>query len=491
MVARANKLGWIPSQILIYTRPWETRFHIKLGLELRERLGGVPLKFATFFWRAHRLTSAEGLPCIYMPWELRTVRIDKSLPDPACMQLDETLIPADGTGLLLMLHMERFLPRTGPLAEEFLVKHCAVLDRLVAPRTLSVSSMYDHFVYVLAGCLANRKQGAHFAFVSCGVPGGRVLALKTPWATWESPEIHGYGPELALDHVRETLLLPSTDRIDYMMPVVRPPLRSRWRTLLSQLYAELVDGREGSYFAHRRPWTRFVRSWSAERTVTHNEALMDLRKGDPLPSGAFVYIPLHMEPEASILMYSPWLRDQLELVRLVAQAVPYGTRIVVKENPKMLAMRPHEFLRKMKSIPGVLLAHPEIPTAELILRAVCTVTLAGTASLEAAILGRPSLVVGKPPFVFLSPSMSVSPGPELHQRVWAIVLGRSAERPGIAADAWRRWLRATFPGSAVPTFRRRDGTLCSEPQIPDDSANVQAYIEYILSCLEQCQRAGV
>ena len=70
----------------------------------------------------------------------------------------------------MMLNSERFLPKSGKSKETFGRKHLVVLNKLITKDTLSVSSMYDHYVYWLAGALAIAKDGYHFAFCASGLP---------------------------------------------------------------------------------------------------------------------------------------------------------------------------------------------------------------------------------------------------------------------------------------------------------------------------------
>jgi hypothetical protein len=188
-------------------------------------------------------------------------------------------------------------------------------------------------------------------------------------------------------------------------------------------------------------------------------------------------------------MYSPWLRDQTELVRLIAQALPFGAAVLVKENPKMLSRRSPEFLQRLKTIPGVQLVHPKCSSTYLSKKAVCTVSLAGTACLEAALLGKNSLVTGNPPFTFLLPDIIVSSGKELHERISSLAREHPCSIKSISHQAWRCWLKASFKGSCVPLFKKPDGSVSPEMQIDYGQANVYAYVRFILSCLgEDCDK---
>ena len=473
-----------PSQVLIYTRPWEVRFHIALGKALQQHYHGIPLRFASFFSWAHDYIKKAGLESVYLPDELAAVSGDE-LSGNRLKALDNELHQRLGAGLYLMLNSERFLPKEGELADQFLKKHVVILDRLVQPGTLSISAMYDHFCYWLAGSLANIRNGAHFAFVVCGVPGRRVLALRTPWQVWQAAQIDDDGPHLTLESAKKDMEKPSATRMEYMGASQTPSVSIRCLNRLKEIRMNEKDYQAKSYFATRwHVWDRFLSIRKSAAIAKRNDSLMDITDEEGVPANKFIYVPLHVEPEASILMYSPWLRDQTELVRLIAQALPFGATVLVKENPKMLSQRSPEFLQYLKTIPGVQLIHPKCSSTYLSKKAVCTVSLAGTACLEAALLGKNSLVTGNPPFTLLLPEITVNSGKELHERLSSLVREQSCSIKSISQQAWGCWLKASFKGSVVPLFKKPDGSVSPEMQIDYGQANVYAYVRFILSCLE-------
>jgi len=149
-------------QLLFLTRPWQVHFHIELAKRLREGFGGhLPVRFVTFFSWAVEKVNAAGYECIYMPEELNRVT-GKEITDERFSEIDRLLYETQGANFNLMLHSERFLPKDGKEAELFGRKHLVVLDRLVTEGTLSISSMYDHFFYWLAGALGQQQEGRPF-----------------------------------------------------------------------------------------------------------------------------------------------------------------------------------------------------------------------------------------------------------------------------------------------------------------------------------------
>lgn len=463
-------------QILFLTRPWQVLFHIELAKSLLNELGCVPVRFVTFFLWAREKVEEAGYECVYMPEELGKVT-GNEMTDERFSEIDRVLYESQGANFNLMLQSERFLPKDCNEAALFGRKHLVILDRLVSEGTVSISSMYDHFFYWLCGALANSRGGGHFAFVGCGLPPGRVIALRTPWETWHVPF---YGDaEALLEECRKLLHTPVEKRIEYMNPLTLPPLSKRFRVRYNELKCSERDRAAGSYFPELRILSlqtiknRFPQKWfrypEPEYEINCCESLKNVE-------ASFCYLPLHMEPEATILMYSPWLRDQIEMCRLVSQALPVGWKLLVKENPKMRGLRKPDYYRILKSIPNLILVSPKVDSTTLILAASVVVTLAGTASNESSILSKPSISLGRPPglnsFTIagdISSSLRLADFFEILQEIDYT----------LDINKWIAWLEGSFPGREVPVFNKQ-GFLST----PFDAMNIEAYSSYILRAIK-------
>lgn len=163
----------------------------------------------------------------------------------------------------------------------------------------------------------------------------------------------------------------------------------------------------------------------------------------------YIYLPLHMEPEAVILMYSPWLRDQVEVVRLVAQALPVGWKLLVKENPKMRLKRPREFYQKIAALPNVRLVAPEVCSTALIRKSEAVVAMAGTAALEARLLGKPAFCLGSPPFIDLLCGGDIASGKFSLRTLFENVMQTDPEPMDL--HAWQKRVAGTVEGDRIPS----------------------------------------
>ena len=466
------------SQILFFTRPWQVLFHIELAKCLKEKFGDRPMKFITFFSLAKEQAEAAGYECIYMPEELNKVT-GSEISDERFSEIDLSLYESQGANFNLMLQSERFLPKDGEEAVLFGRKHLVILDQIVTDGTLLISTVPDHFVYWLAGALANTRRGAFFSFSPCGSPPGRVMALKTMWKVWNVP-FEG-DAEAFLNECKEALSIPNMSgksRIEYQNPQTLPPLYKRLKQRYQEIRCEEEDTNAGSYF----PGSKLLSLQTIKKRLPHSwfkypDPNYDITKDDELSNlnESLCYIPLHVEPESTILMWSPWLQDQIEMCRLVSQALPVGWKLLVKEHIGMRGDRPLEFYQKLKSLPNVVLVSPKVNSTKIILASKITITLSGTATLEAAILGKPSIALGRPPALGMLFAGDISAQLSLND------LFMKFQQQDFMLDLkdWRAWISASFEAKIVPVFKP-DGSFCT----PDNKENVNAYSDYIVAALK-------
>ena len=114
-----------------------------------------------------------------------------------------------------------------------------------------------------------------------------------------------------------------------------------------------------------------------------------------IPDEKFIYFPLQLEPERTILIAAPHFTDQLEVIKKCAKSIPIDYKLFVKEHPmqKVRSWREKEFYKEILDIPNVELIHPEISNEEMIEKTDLVITITGTSGLEAAFQLKPSIVL--------------------------------------------------------------------------------------------------
>jgi hypothetical protein len=119
-----------------------------------------------------------------------------------------------------------------------------------------------------------------------------------------------------------------------------------------------------------------------------------------LPKEPFVYFPLHLIPESSVLTLSKTF-DEMECIFQLAKALPADWRVVVKIKPDMLTSfdtHPNSYFLAMNRLANVQFINPLIPSADIIDKASAVATISGTALLEGAVFDKPGFRWGRTEF---------------------------------------------------------------------------------------------
>ena len=129
----------------------------------------------------------------------------------------------------------------------------------------------------------------------------------------------------------------------------------------------------------------------------------------------FVYFPLHIEMERSLLLGAPYFINQIEVVKSVAKSLPINWNLVVKEHPgqAMRSWRSKEEYEEIMNIPNVVLMHPSFPREKLYEKCSLVFSIAGTAGFEAACYGKPTITLVELNYSLLPSVQKVSDFDEL------------------------------------------------------------------------------
>ena len=115
------------------------------------------------------------------------------------------------------------------------------------------------------------------------------------------------------------------------------------------------------------------------------------------PDEPYLLYGLHMQPESSIDVWAPFFSNQLWVIELLARSAAPTHKVLVKVHKSDVANWPREALERMRSLPGVELVHPNADARRFIDKSALVVGIQGTMGLEAALLGRPVIMLGESP----------------------------------------------------------------------------------------------
>ena len=136
--------------------------------------------------------------------------------------------------------------------------------------------------------------------------------------------------------------------------------------------------------------TLALKKYTRSRFINNN-LQMDVNLNVP-----YVYFPLSIDEELTLLHYAPFFTDQIEVVRNVAKSLPIDYQLYVKEHIHAVfrGWRDTKDYKELMEIPNVTVIHPAYPSGELVKNSKLVITIRGTASLDAAYQNKPSIIFG-------------------------------------------------------------------------------------------------
>jgi hypothetical protein len=112
------------------------------------------------------------------------------------------------------------------------------------------------------------------------------------------------------------------------------------------------------------------------------------------PQNRFAFFGLHMQPESSIDVFAHFFSNQERVVELIARSLPPTHTLLIKLHKSDTPNYSTALLAKYSRFPGVGLVSAYADAFAFIKRADLVFSIQGTIGLEAALLGKPTIVFG-------------------------------------------------------------------------------------------------
>jgi hypothetical protein len=177
------------------------------------------------------------------------------------------------------------------------------------------------------------------------------------------------------------------------LDALTPPLPVRCKNALRR-WACTPGGFQWDFlrasFLNNLPFLRDL-IWGIRRWK--NARYCNIRSVADLPK-RFIFYPLQYSPESSINTPAPYFLDQMRAIDAIRFAMPSDCTLVVKEHPACILIRPGGFAHKLQKTGGVAIAHFGMSSTEIVRRADITISITGTATLEAMLHGRQAICLG-------------------------------------------------------------------------------------------------
>jgi len=128
--------------------------------------------------------------------------------------------------------------------------------------------------------------------------------------------------------------------------------------------------------------------------IKKRKEFLDANSIKAIEDSKFIYFPLQSEPEAKILVTSPFYSNQMTLIENIAKSIPIEYILYVKEHPiqKEKLWRTVEDYKKIIALPNVKLVHPSVSSLELISKSHMIISIAGGTGFEALFYKKPILL---------------------------------------------------------------------------------------------------
>lgn len=114
----------------------------------------------------------------------------------------------------------------------------------------------------------------------------------------------------------------------------------------------------------------------------------------------YVYFPLNINEEASLLYYAPYFTNQIEVIRNIAKSIPIDHLLYVKEHiaAGLRSWNEVKYYKEIMELPNVKLIHPKFDNNILIKNSKLLISIRGSSNLKAVKFGIPSITFGKQPY---------------------------------------------------------------------------------------------
>ena len=180
------------------------------------------------------------------------------------------------------------------------------------------------------------------------------------------------------------------------------------------------------------------------RTRRARRAIETVQASAKPPDEPYVLFGLHMQPESSIDVWAPYFSNQPWVIELISRSIPPTHRLLVKIHKSDVARWSSAALARMGSLPGVELVHPSADARNFVEKAALVVGIQGTMGLEAALLGRPVIMLGESPLTVFPNAKAIGALPDLPALVKAM-LTQAVPRHDEIVEGYASYLAPFLP----------------------------------------------
>jgi hypothetical protein len=379
----------------------EVEFFAEVARRLKAENPALEICFISFFQPGNRRLSESG----FRRFDLYEGLVPHATPDSAQIRALEQRYGIDNLHRLLIHEkLTQGQYDDDVLLTKFsayLARLDAILDEIRAGRPAQefvVLQELGGFVAPLSLYFAARRHGIAHVFFEPSFFNGRLhyvvngLGACRPAATVPSREtrekVRGY---LSQSRSRRAPVVPVKDRHHFRDMGLAKVFN---RANAGRLWRKLGYKWSGLRQEYEYPWRHTVRAlrmlWDRRRAAPLYAAFDDRAR-----AAGYVYFPFHVQLDYALTVRSPEYLDQIGLVRYLADVLPGGFRLYVKEHPASVGGFGYRALRELlHTHSNVRVIHPAVNSYDVIENAQLVVTINSKVGAEALMLGKQVVVLG-------------------------------------------------------------------------------------------------
>lgn len=168
-------------------------------------------------------------------------------------------------------------------------------------------------------------------------------------------------------------------------------VKSRISKALRFLTGEKFDPKDPALI--RSQWTRFKVRTLEECNKEAYRLFVKTTPFNEVSNSSYILFALHKQPEASVDVIGRYYENQRQVILNFWRILPPNWKIIIKEHTNAIGDRSIDFYNDLKSFPNIILVEAQTDSHELINRAQAVVSISGTIAYEAALLGKPSIIL--------------------------------------------------------------------------------------------------
>lgn len=205
----------------------------------------------------------------------------------------------------------------------------------------------------------------------------------------DSPEItEAINQHIAFYNSHKAVVAPEKDKHHFMDASLRKLLNTQnFKKLKTKLVNKYIRSFSEEYDAIGNHVANAVRMYiNRKRNAGLYSTINNTDK--------FVYYPFHVPLDFQLTVRSNEYLDQISLLKYIANVLPYGYKLYVKEHPAAVGAYSHKELSALIHEGNVKIIHPSVNSYDLIANSKCVLTINSKVGAEALLQKKKVVVLG-------------------------------------------------------------------------------------------------